>query len=68
MKMMTKEIEKGLPKLRSQDGKDPKEVMIAVKFFDPTGSWTWFATEGEKTGEIIQEGAYRGEADYEFFE
>ena len=46
MKLMTKEIEKKLPKLYSQGNvSDPK---IIVKFFTPWSNWTWFAYEGEK--------------------
>ncbi len=48
MKLLTKTIEKKIPAIRSQDGKDPKDVKVVVKFFDPTGSWTWYATEGEQ--------------------
>ena len=48
MKLLTKAIEAKLAKfpIRSQDGNKTPEVI--VKFFDPTGSWTWYATEGEK--------------------
>lgn len=52
MKLMTKEIEKKLPKLYSQDGKDRKEVKIIVKFFCPWNHWTWFVTEGEFDPEL----------------
>jgi len=48
MKLLTKEIETKLPKLYSQEEKEPKDVKVIVKFFDPTGSWTWYATEGEQ--------------------
>lgn len=48
MLLLTKEIERTLPPLRSQDGKRPEEVKIMVKFFDPTGRWTWYVVEGEK--------------------
>ena len=48
MKLMTKEIEKKIPALYSQDGKDPKDVRIAVKFFTPWSNWSWFASEGQK--------------------
>jgi len=46
MQLMTKEIEKLASKypLQSQDGKG-LDAKIIVKFFDPTGSWTWYATE-----------------------
>lgn len=47
MKLLTKEILDKLPPLYSheQDGENAKAV---VKFFDPMGSWTWYATEGGK--------------------
>ena len=57
MLLITKEIEAKLPKLRSQDGKNPNDVPVIIKFFDPTGSWSWYVTEGEKTED----------GDYEFF-
>ena len=47
MKLLTKEIKNVLPVLYTQENEtDP---MVYVKFFDPTGSWTWYATEGEET-------------------
>ena len=67
MKMMTKEVIERLPGLRTQDGKEARDVKVIVKFFDPTGSWTWYATEGAKTGGLVEEGAFKGEEDYEFF-
>jgi len=43
MKLLTKEIEKTLPPLYSQDGvEDPT---VHVKFFTPDSSWTWYVTE-----------------------
>lgn len=43
MKLMTKELEKKMPKVGSQEGvKDP---VVYVKFFHPFSSWYWFATE-----------------------
>ena len=47
MKLMTKEIEKKLPALYSQDGKPAEDVKIIVKFFAPWNNWKWFVTEGE---------------------
>ena len=48
--LLTKANRKALPALYSQDGKRG-EAIAYVKFFDPTGSWTWYATEfdGEDT-------------------
>ena len=43
MQLLTKEIETKFKKIGSQENiEDPQ---IIVKFFDPTGSYTWYATE-----------------------
>lgn len=44
MQLLTKEIRNKIPKLYEQDGKG-EDAIAYVKFFDPTGSWTWFASE-----------------------
>jgi len=44
MKLLTKTIEKTIPKLYANDGKDPKNVKIKVKFF-AKGSQNWYITE-----------------------
>ena len=44
MQLLTKEICEAFKKTGSQDGKGA-EAKCLVKFFDPTGSWTWYATE-----------------------
>ena len=46
MKLMTKELEKKLPSLGETDGE--KNPIIQVKYFDPTGSWTWYGIEYDK--------------------
>ncbi len=38
-----------IPKLYSQEGS--KDPTVYVKFFQPWGAWTWYATEGEQQGE-----------------
>ena len=43
MQLLTNEIRKTLPPIYAQDG-DPK-AMVYVKFFDPVGSATWYASE-----------------------
>jgi hypothetical protein len=50
-----------LPPLYSQDGKGGKAVVYA-KYFIPSGSWSWFATEGEAVKD--DSGA---EIDFKFF-
>ena len=42
--LLTKANRRALPPLYSQDGKGG-EAVAQVKFFDPCGSWTWYATE-----------------------
>jgi hypothetical protein len=43
MKLMTAAIRKSLPKLYSQE--KVKDPIARVKFFNPCGMGTWFATE-----------------------
>lgn len=49
MKLLTKEIEKRLPKLHSQ--KNEENPRIIVKYFHPLGNWTWYVIEGERQPE-----------------
>ena len=51
MKLLTKELRQKLPPLYANEKKKPEEIKIIVKFFDPTGSWTWYATEGQQQGD-----------------
>ncbi len=44
MELLTKEIREKFKQVGRQDGK-AGEAICVVKFFDPTGSWTWYATE-----------------------
>jgi hypothetical protein len=45
MNLLTKELEKKIPKLYSQE--KVKDPMVVVKFFNPCGSATWWIIEGE---------------------
>jgi hypothetical protein len=49
MELLTPELRKQLPQLYSQE-KEP-DAIAYVKFFNPCGRWTWYATEfdGEDT-------------------
>jgi DUF2958 family protein len=49
MKVLTKEILRKLPALYSQENE--KDPLVICKFFDPTGSWTWYAYEGSPVDE-----------------
>ena len=44
MKLLTKQNLKQLPPLYANDGAGMNAI-AQVKFFDPCGSWTWYATE-----------------------
>ena len=61
MKLLPKEIREQLPSLYSQDGKGGKAV-VYVKYFTPSSSWTWYATEGES---VLDESGK--EVDFKFF-
>ena len=45
MMLITKALAKKTPALFSQDGKDPSEVKVTVKIFDPCSQWTWYVAE-----------------------
>jgi hypothetical protein len=61
MNLLPQEIREKLPSLYSQDGKGGKAV-VYVKYFTPSSSWTWYATEGEP---ILDESGK--EVDFKFF-
>ena len=44
MKLLTKELLRTLPRLGTTEAQG-EQALVVVKFFDPTGSWTWYATE-----------------------
>jgi hypothetical protein len=47
MKLLTKEILKKLPPLYANENLSPEETKVIVKFFNPCGAATWYATEFE---------------------
>ena len=53
MKLMTKELEKQFPPLYASEGKRSGQVKVVAKFFDPCGSWTWYATEYDPVERIF---------------
>lgn len=42
---MTEELKRSFPPLYSTEKKSPQNIKVIAKFFDPCGSWTWYATE-----------------------
>jgi len=66
MKLLTKSILRSLPPMRSQE-KNPDPVAM-VKFFNPTGAGTWFATEYDPaTEEFFGLVQINGEAELGYF-
>lgn len=54
MKLITKEIEKKMPKLRSQSEGRLEDLTFHCKLFTPWGNWTWYIAEADfKTGECF---------------
>ena len=69
MKLMTKEIETKIKPLRHFETSGEKPIAV-VKYFDPSGSWTWYVAEGEKQedGDWLFWGAVDGfEFEYGYF-
>jgi hypothetical protein len=55
MDLLPRKIEMVIPALYTQE--QSEDPIAYVKFFDPTGSFTWFVTEGE----------WQGNGDFLFF-
>jgi len=49
MLMLTKEIQKRLPKIGATDGKPAAERQVIVKFFSIASQHRWYILEGRKT-------------------
>lgn len=49
MLLLTKQIVKNFERQGRCDTKNPEDVKIIVKFFNPTGRGTWYATEWDPT-------------------
>ena len=52
MRLITLVIQKTMPRLYSQEGKTADEIMVRVKFFNPTGAGTWYMTEYDPVNRI----------------
>ena len=65
MKLLTKAIMQKLPPLYSQENE--KDPMVICKFFDPVGSWTWYAYEGSPVDEDGYFDTDKEKVDFLFF-
>jgi hypothetical protein len=50
MKLLSQELRKKLPPIRSTENQDP---MVICKFFTPWTQWTWYATEFDGEDEFF---------------
>lgn len=53
MKLLTKAILNEFKKQGSTDSMDPAKIKIIVKFFNPTGAGTWYATEYDESNRVF---------------
>jgi hypothetical protein len=52
MKLMTKELEKIIPKLYATEDIKLEEKVVYAKFFTPDANWTWWVLEYDKDEKI----------------
>lgn len=50
---LTDEDQESLPGLGATNGQSLEEHMLWVKYFDPVGSWTWYAAEFDPDSRIF---------------
>lgn len=52
MKLLTKALEKKLPKLYATDDLPMEETMAIIKYFTPDSNLTWYVVEGEYDADL----------------
>src|SRR5215216_2045386 len=58
-------LKERMPVLYSQE--QEQDPFVVVKYFDPVGSWTWYATEGSPVDEDGYYDTNKPKVDYLFF-
>ena len=58
-------LKERLPALYSQE--EERDPVVVVKYFDPVGSWTWYATEGSPVDEDGYMDTNKEKVDFLFF-
>ena len=58
-------LKERMPALYSQE--QERDPLVVCKFFDPVGSWTWYATEGSPVDEDSSYDTDKEKVDYLFF-
>lgn len=62
MKLMTKEIERKMPKFESTSGVPIQEKQVITYYFTPWSNWRWYVVEGERqeNGDLMFFGLVHG--------
>src|SRR5215467_3041660 len=63
--LLPESLKERLPALYSQE--QERDPLVVCKFFDPVGSWTWYATEGSPVDEDGYYDTGKAKVDYLFF-
>jgi len=63
--LLPEALKERMPALYSKEAED--DPMVECKFFDPVGSWTWYATEGSPVDEDGYYDTDKEKVDYVFF-
>ena len=58
-------LKERMPPLYSQENE--RDPLVVCKYFDPVGSWTWYATEGSPVDEDGYYDTNKPKVDYLFF-
>jgi hypothetical protein len=58
-------LKERMPPLYSQENE--RDPLVVCKYFDPVGSWTWYATEGSPVDEDGYMDTTKEKVDYLFF-
>src|SRR5690348_14778005 len=63
--LLPERLKERMPPLYSQENED--DPLVQCKFFDPVGSWTWYATEGSPVDEDGYFDTDKEKVDFLFF-
>ena len=63
--LLPESLKERLPALYSQE--QERDPLVVCKFFDPVGSWTWYATEGSPVDEDGYYDTEKEKVDFLFF-
>ena len=53
MELLTKELEKRLPKLYATENIKAEEKIVHIKYFTPDSNWSWYVTEYHRKNRLF---------------